>query len=90
MKKCVASYSPIFNKMIIFNVTDNSFHGHPDALNCPEDISRKSIALYFYTNGRPESEISEPHSTIFKKRPSDPINLEAERLRKTRAKKRIT
>ena len=32
--------------------------------------SRKSLALYYYSNGRPENEkISDDHGTIFRKRP---------------------
>ena len=29
-----------------------SYHGHPDPLNCPIDRSRKSIATWYYSNGR--------------------------------------
>jgi hypothetical protein len=31
-------------------------------------MNRKSMALYYYTNGRPEKEIEECHSTVFKLR----------------------
>ena len=34
---------PIFNRMAIFSTTDSSFHGHPDALKCPEGMTRKWI-----------------------------------------------
>ena len=70
MKGCVASIPPYFNTMAIFSTTDFSFHGHPDALACPPDRSRKSIALYYYSNGRPASEISdrEEHGTLFRGR----------------------
>lgn len=47
---------PLLNRCVIFSTTANSFHGHPRPLTCPESIYRKSIALYFYTNGRPEGE----------------------------------
>ena len=60
--------------MVIFNTTDYAFHGHPDKLKCPENISRKSLALYYYSNGRPKSEINtnlSKHSTIFKARPNN-------------------
>jgi len=62
---------PIFNRLVVFNTTDFSYHGHPDPLSCPADTSRKSIALYSYTNGRPESEQSRRHSTLFRERPSE-------------------
>lgn len=87
--KCEQSIAPLFNRMVIFGTTDTAWHGHPDPLECPEDQSRKSIALYFYTNGRPTHERTHPHSTIFKRRPQDPFNLEEEQIRQKRAIKRI-
>lgn len=42
--------SPIFNRLIIFETTNTSFHGHPEPLSSPSSISRKSIALYYYTS----------------------------------------
>jgi hypothetical protein len=34
-------------------------------------MNRKSMALYYYTNGRPEEEIEECHSTVFKLCPGE-------------------
>lgn len=45
---------PIFNRCAIFSTTSYSYHGHPKPLTCPPDRTRKSIATYYYTNGRPE------------------------------------
>ena len=59
MSKSVVKITPHFNRVALFSTTGDSWHGHPDALNCPEDRSRKSLALYYYTNGRPEHEISQ-------------------------------
>lgn len=63
---CEKSIAPLFNRMVIFSTTDKSYHGHPHPLECPDGVTRKSIALYYYTNGRPEHEKSESHSTVFK------------------------
>lgn len=57
MKGCEKKILPLFNRMAIFSTTDFSYHGHPDPLNCPPDRSRKSMAFYYYTNGRPEGEV---------------------------------
>lgn len=48
MENCVAEIEPRFNRMVIFNTSKYSFHGHPKTLSCPEGMTRKSIALYFY------------------------------------------
>lgn len=54
MKRCFKEISPIFNRCVIFNTDEKSFHGHPKALNCPDNVTRKSIALYYFTeeNGK--------------------------------------
>jgi len=52
IQNCVASYPPQFNKLIIFETNDNTFHGHPEPLRCPEHVKRNSIALYYYTSER--------------------------------------
>lgn len=71
MTKAEQKILPIFNRVAIFTTTDFSYHGHPEALNCPEFRSRKSLALYYYSNGRPLNEINdglEDHTTLFKAR----------------------
>ena len=60
----VRSVSPIFNRVVIFDTSNYSYHGHPHPLMCPPERSRKSIALYYYTAQKPEGEI-DPHTTIF-------------------------
>lgn len=68
MTKCEKAILPTFNTLAIFSTTSYSYHGHPDPLNCPANRSRKSLALYYYTNGRPEEEINNElgkHSTLF-------------------------
>lgn len=89
MKECVKSIPPLINTMVIFGTTDNAYHGHPEQLECPYNESRKSVALYYYSNGRPVEEQTSPHSTVFKRRPKDPLNNEVEELRKNRAQKRV-
>jgi Rps23 Pro-64 3,4-dihydroxylase Tpa1-like proline 4-hydroxylase len=78
MKAAVVKILPLFNTMAIFSTTDFSYHGHPDPLSCPADKSRKSLALYYYTNGRPESEIAgNAHGTLFKARVNNVADIVA-------------
>jgi Rps23 Pro-64 3,4-dihydroxylase Tpa1-like proline 4-hydroxylase len=60
---------PLFNRCAIFSTTSFSYHGHPTPLACPPDRTRRSFATYYYSNGRPEEEVSEVHSTLFQHRP---------------------
>jgi Rps23 Pro-64 3,4-dihydroxylase Tpa1-like proline 4-hydroxylase len=48
MKECVVRVEPLFGRAVLFNTDLDSFHGHPDPLNCPPDRSRRSIATYYY------------------------------------------
>jgi Rps23 Pro-64 3,4-dihydroxylase Tpa1-like proline 4-hydroxylase len=68
MTGCVAKVAPLFNRVMIFGTTDFTYHGHPDPLQCPEGMTRKSLALYYFTNGRPAEEVSGDHSTLFRQR----------------------
>lgn len=55
----VQSVLPIFNRVVIFNTDETSYHGHPQPLRCPPERSRKSIALYYYTRGVRNDRVSE-------------------------------
>ena len=68
MTKCEARVLPVFNRMMIFGTTDFTYHGHPDPLRCPDGMTRKSLALYYFSNGRPAEEVTGEHSTVFRTR----------------------
>jgi hypothetical protein len=64
--------------VVVFSTTDFSYHGHPEPLACPPGMTRKSLALYYYSNGRPAEELrSGAHSTLFRLRPGEqePLSL---------------
>lgn len=86
MKGCRSKILPLFNRMALFSTTSDSYHGHPNPLTCPPDRTRKSLALYYYTNGRPEEEVvggEGDHNTIFKYRDEDKGSLLKTRLKET-------
>jgi hypothetical protein len=58
---------------VVFSTTDFAYHGHPEPLTCPEGWSRKSLAMYYYTNGRPKEEMSPEHTTLFQARPGETV-----------------
>ncbi len=67
----VKKIAPIFNRLIVFDSHDYSFHGLPEAIKCPEGEQRKSIILYYYTKeNRPATQVSikEPHRALWVKR----------------------
>ena len=50
MTACVRSIVPIANRCVMFNTTLESNHGNPQVVNHPGGVTRKSIALYYYTS----------------------------------------
>jgi Rps23 Pro-64 3,4-dihydroxylase Tpa1-like proline 4-hydroxylase len=62
---------PVFNRTVIFSTTSISYHGQPEPINCGPNRSRRSIALYYYSYGRPEesNQLNHEHSTLWKTRP---------------------
>ena len=80
MSRCEKKILPIFNRCVVFSTTDFSYHGHPNPLNCPAYMTRKSLALYYYSNGRPPEEIRETHSTLFQARPGEKFVKEKDKV----------
>ena len=77
--KCYQRVAPVFNRVVLFTTSDHSWHGHPDPLNCPEHMSRKSLALYFYTHGRPAADGEDvKHSTLWKFKPGERVEGDLE------------
>lgn len=64
-KALVRRVEPLFNRMVVFATRSDTFHGHPRPWQS-DDVDRQSIALYYYTTQRPESEMREAHSTLYK------------------------
>jgi Rps23 Pro-64 3,4-dihydroxylase Tpa1-like proline 4-hydroxylase len=50
------SVDPVLNRMVAFTITEDAFHGVPAPLGCPPDRKRFSLALYYYTEDRPDEE----------------------------------
>jgi hypothetical protein len=49
MKQRDKMIAPLGNRVVIFNTDIDSFHGHPDPLRCPPGVSRRSLALYYFS-----------------------------------------
>jgi hypothetical protein len=61
--------APLANRCVVFETTEHSWHGF-ERIHVPdEDLSRRSIAVYFYTAQRPAEETAAPHGTVYVPRP---------------------
>jgi hypothetical protein len=67
----VQKIAPIAGRCVIFSTTSTSYHGHPHPLTCPSDRGRRSVALYYYSNGRPEEERATKHGILWQTTPTE-------------------
>lgn len=74
-----------FNRAILFDTTQNSWHGFPDRIRCPEGHYRKSIAMYYLVAPRVTADINRKRALYVpsKEQENDPEVL---RLIEQRAK----
>lgn len=57
----VVTVAPEFNRTVIFETSDRSWHGHPE----PAHRWRRSVAAYFFTDTPPEG-FDGDHSTVWR------------------------
>ncbi|MDF1603139.1 2OG-Fe(II) oxygenase [Nocardioides sp. YIM 152315] len=67
MRECRATVTPAGNRMLVFSTAYDTFHGHPDGLNCPSDVARRSMALYYFT----QEEHAVRRATNYQARPDE-------------------
>lgn len=74
MKTCLKKVLPVYNRCVIFNTDKDSNHGHPDPLTTPEHITRRSVALYYYTARDVPVDPAQRNKTHYKPRPKDLVS----------------
>jgi len=61
--RCIKRIRPLAGRCVVFNTDADSYHGHPRPLNCPDGVTRKSIAIYYYTLGRDDKNVAPTQRT---------------------------
>lgn len=60
---------PKINHALIFRTDTESNHGFPDPIKCPQDVGRKSLALYYYINDNSLFKRTKYYYARWKRRP---------------------
>ena len=76
MNRCIKSIAPLFNRCVVFNTDRRSYHGHPEPLNTPEGVTRKSLALYYYSAAPAPGE-DEQRPVLWQRRPQEAVQAVA-------------
>jgi len=76
----VKSYLPLFNRAVLFETNEYSWHGFRRIVLPPDKahLSRKSFSIYLYTKDRPAEEVVAPHTTFYVSEPL-PAHIQAGR-----------
>ena len=81
LNKCITKILPSFNKLILFNNTNNAWHGNPEPVKCDDNSTRIFVTLSYLSN-----EYNFPYDKKFKKaffikRPNDKHDPEKDKIR---------
>ena len=61
---------PLFNRCLIMEVDDVAFHGY-SSVRMPEDVTRKSLACWYFSPERGARQRETHHDVAFQLRPRD-------------------
>lgn len=62
----LVSNAPLFNRCIIMETSERSWHGYDPIRIPPElDITRKSISIYLFSRTRPAEQVAPRHATFY-------------------------
>jgi hypothetical protein len=56
---------PTFNRIAIFEITDENYHGVPSPVRCPKGRSRNCFVVYYHTVELPGIKEVTPHTSIY-------------------------
>lgn len=81
----ITEFLPLFNKLILFNNTNNAWHGNPNPVICNENSCRIFLTISYLSKNHKEPYDNTRKRAFFIKRPNDPENDEKDKLRLMRA-----
>jgi Rps23 Pro-64 3,4-dihydroxylase Tpa1-like proline 4-hydroxylase len=65
--------APLFNRAVVFDTSQDSWHGLPEPILCPADVTRNSLAVYYLCEPRVDAvDRGKAHFAPYKEQAKDP------------------
>lgn len=84
ISKKVDSIEPYFNRLIIFTCNDYSWHGNPEPVTCIDNTTKRIFITISYLSENFRDD-NKKVKAYFVARPTDPIDIEKDKLRLLRS-----
>ena len=81
LEKKIDSILPKFNRLVLFNCTDNAWHGNPEPVNIINDEMRIFVTISYLSEEFSDNYKNTNKKAFFIKRPNDPEDTEKDKLR---------
>ena len=70
-KQKVKEVPPLFNRMVVFSTTSESYHGQPEPIACPSDEYRRVFSAFYYASEKSDKIDAHPHFTKYNAKNND-------------------
>jgi Rps23 Pro-64 3,4-dihydroxylase Tpa1-like proline 4-hydroxylase len=87
-EKPVRKYYPEYNRAVLFRTSDISYHGLPTPIKCPDNIGRKSLAIYYVSE--PRDNVTKRYKAEYRPLPNQIVNEQLKQLYDIRKSRIIT
>lgn len=79
---------PVFNRAVVFQTSDISYHGMPRPVTCPPEMGRRSLAIYYVSP--PREGICHRPKAQYRPLPGQIVSAGLEKLYELRSSRRLT
>lgn len=83
--KQITKILPSFNTLVLFNNTNNAWHGNPEPVKCDENSTRIFLTLSYLSKNHDKPYDNDRKKAFFVKRPQDVEDKEKDKIRLMRA-----
>ena len=64
-KETINTINIKWNRAVIWKHHENCFHGYPNPIKCPENVSRKTLRLFYYISKQTPTDENPAHRSLY-------------------------